>query len=54
MEIVTAARRDNFIQRLVISIAWRKGKAVYYGSFEGGLLLAGYIAYMIWLFTDMA
>ena len=38
---------------IIFSIAWRKGKTGVLGRFEGGLLLAGYIAYMIWLFTDM-
>ncbi|PKG40111.1 calcium/sodium antiporter [Psychromonas sp. Urea-02u-13] len=42
------------IALMIFSIAWRKGKTGILGRFEGGLLLAGYIAYMIWLFTDMA
>jgi len=41
------------IALMIFSIAWRKGKTGVLGRFEGGLLLAGYISYMIWLFTDM-
>ena len=41
------------IALIIFSIAWRKGKTGVLGRFEGGLLLAGYIGYMIWLFTDM-
>lgn len=39
---------------MIFSIAWRKGKTGVLGRFEGGLLLAGYIAYMVWLFIDMS
>lgn len=38
---------------MIFSIAWRKGKTGLLGRFEGGLLLAGYVAYMVWLFYDM-
>lgn len=38
---------------LIFSIAWRKGKTGVLGRFEGTLLLAGYIAYMFWLYQDM-
>ncbi len=39
---------------MVFSIAWRKkGQTGILGRFEGGILLAGYIAYMLWLFKDM-
>jgi len=41
------------IALMIFSIAWRKGKTGVLGRFEGGLLLAGYVSYMIWLFTDM-
>lgn len=41
------------IALMIFSIAWRKGKTGVLGRFEGGLLLAGYVGYMIWLFTDM-
>jgi cation:H+ antiporter len=42
------------IALMIFSIAWRKGKTGILGRFEGGLLLVAYIAYMIWLFADMA
>lgn len=38
---------------MIFSIAWRKGKTGVLGRFEGALLLAGYIAYMLWLFFDL-
>jgi cation:H+ antiporter len=41
------------IALMIFAIAWRKGKTGVLGRFEGGLLLAGYIGYMIWLFTNM-
>jgi len=39
---------------LVFSIAWHKGKKSILGRVEGALLLLGYIAYMIWLYMDLA
>lgn len=42
------------IALMIFSIAWRKGKTGVLGRFEGGLLLAGYIGYMVWLFVDMS
>lgn len=39
---------------LLFSIAWRKGKVGVLGRVEGALLLISYIAYMVWLFIDMA
>jgi cation:H+ antiporter len=39
---------------IIFSIAWRKDKSCVVGRFEGGILLAGYIAYMLWLFKDMS
>ncbi len=39
---------------MIFSIAWRKGKTGILGRVEGGLLLATYIGYMIWLFIDMS
>ena len=39
---------------IIFSIAWRKGKTGVLGRLEGGILLAGYIAYMMWLFADMS
>ncbi|MCP5077482.1 MAG: calcium/sodium antiporter, partial [Psychromonas sp.] len=42
------------IALMIFSIAWRKGKTGVLGRFEGGLLLAGYIGYMVWLFMDMS
>lgn len=39
---------------LIFSIAWRKGKTGVLARFEGALLLVGYIAYMFWLYQDMA
>lgn len=41
------------IALMVFSIAWRKGKTGILGRFEGGLLLAAYIGYMFWLYTDL-
>lgn len=41
------------IALMIFSIAWRKGKTGVVGRLEGGLLLAGYIGYMFWLFKDM-
>lgn len=41
------------IALMIFSIAWRKGKTGVLGRFEGGLLLAGYVGYMAWLFMDM-
>lgn len=41
------------IALILFSIAWRKGKTGVLGRFEGGLLLAGYLAYMVWLYKDM-
>ncbi|WP_413700732.1 sodium:calcium antiporter [Psychromonas sp. KJ10-10] len=38
---------------IIFSIAWRKGKTGILSRFEGGLLLVGYISYMIWLYTDL-
>ena len=37
---------------MIFSIAWRKGKTGVLGRVEGGLLLLGYIAYMVYLFKD--
>lgn len=37
---------------IVFSIAWRKGKTGVLGRSEGALLLAGYLAYMFWLYKD--
>lgn len=42
------------IALMLFSIAWRKGQTGRLGRIEGALLLAGYIGYMIWLFTDMS
>ena len=42
------------IALMIFSIAWRKGKTGVLGRFEGALLLAGYIGYMLWLFNDMS
>jgi cation:H+ antiporter len=39
---------------IIFSIAWRKGKTGILGRLEGGILLAGYIVYMLWLFKDMS
>ena len=39
---------------MIFSIAWRKGNTGMLGRFEGGLLLASYIGYMVWLFIDMS
>ena len=41
------------IALMIFSIAWRKSKTALLGRFEGALLLAGYISYMVWLFNDM-
>lgn len=41
------------IALILFSIAWRKGKTGVLGRFEGGLLLVGYLAYMVWLYKDM-
>lgn len=38
---------------MIFSIAWRKDKTGLLGRFEGGLLVSGYIGYMIWLFMDL-
>lgn len=38
---------------MVFSIAWRKGKLGILGRVEGGVLLLGYIGYMLWLFNDI-
>lgn len=35
---------------IIFSIAWRRGKTGILGRFEGALLLAGYAAYMLWLY----
>ena len=42
------------IALMIFSIAWHKGKTSVLGRLEGGLLLAGYIGYMVWLFNDMS
>lgn len=42
------------IALMIFSIAWRKGKTGVLGRLEGALLLTGYIAYMLWLFTDLS
>ncbi|WP_409440329.1 calcium/sodium antiporter [Psychromonas sp. GE-S-Ul-11] len=42
------------IALLIFSIAWHKGKQSILGRVEGGLLLLGYIAYMVWLYMDLA
>jgi len=42
------------IALLLFSIAWRKGKKSILGRAEGALLLLGYIAYMVWLYMDLA
>lgn len=41
------------IALLLFSIAWRKGATGVLARFEGALLLAGYIGYMCWLYTDL-
>lgn len=41
------------ITLMLFSVAWRKGKTGIVGRLEGGVLLAGYIGYMLWLFKDM-
>ena len=38
------------IALMIFSIPWRKGKTGVLSRFEGGILLAGYIGYMLWLF----
>jgi len=38
---------------MIFSIAWRKGKTGRLGRIEGGILLSGYVTYMVWLFTTM-
>ncbi|MFT6985180.1 MAG: cation:H+ antiporter [Psychromonas sp.] len=38
---------------MLFCVAWHKGKTSILGRFEGALLLAGYISYMLWLFNDM-
>ena len=38
---------------MIFSIAWGKGKGGTLGRFKGLLLLAGYVAYMFWLYQDM-
>jgi cation:H+ antiporter len=42
------------IALIIFSIAWRKGKTCIINRVEGGLLLAGYIAYMFWLYKDLS
>jgi len=42
------------IALIIFSIAWRKGKTGVLGRLEGGLLLAGYFGYMLWLYSDMS
>jgi cation:H+ antiporter len=42
------------IALMFFSITWRKGKSGVLSRFEGALLLAGYIGYMLWLFKDMS
>ena len=42
------------IALMIFSIAWHKGKTSVLGRLEGGLLLAGYIGYIVWLFNDMS
>ena len=42
------------IALIIFSIAWRKGKTGVLNRVEGGLLLAGYIAYMFWLYKDLS
>jgi cation:H+ antiporter len=37
---------------LLFSIAWRKGKLGIIGRIEGALLLAAYVAYMVWLYKE--
>jgi len=39
---------------ILFSIAWGKGKTGTLGRFKGLLFLASYIAYMFWLYQDMA
>ncbi|MEG3756088.1 calcium/sodium antiporter [Psychromonas arctica] len=39
---------------IIFSIAWHKGKKSILGRVEGGLLLLGYIAYMVWIYLDLA
>ena len=41
------------IALLIFSIAWRKGTTGVLARVEGGLLLAAYIGYMFWLYTDL-
>ncbi|WP_299666159.1 calcium/sodium antiporter [uncultured Psychromonas sp.] len=41
------------IALLIFSIAWRKRTTGVLARVEGGLLLAGYIGYMFWLYTDL-
>ena len=41
------------IALLIFSIAWRRGTTGVLARVEGGLLLAGYIGYMFWLYTDL-
>ena len=38
---------------MFFSIAWRKGQTGRLARFEGGLLVAGYIGYMYWLYLDL-
>jgi len=38
---------------MIFSTSWRKGKTAVLGRINGAILLAGYIAYMGWLFIDM-
>ncbi|MEH6452607.1 MAG: calcium/sodium antiporter [Psychromonas sp.] len=40
------------ITLMLFSVAWRKGKTGILGRVEGAVLLAGYIAYMFWLYKD--
>ena len=39
---------------MLFSTSWRKGKTAVLGRVNGVILLAGYIAYMGWLFIDMS
>ena len=41
------------IALLIFSIAWRRGTTGVLARVEGGLLLAGYIGYMFWLYTEL-
>lgn len=39
---------------ILFSTSWRKGKTAVLGRINGTILLAAYIAYMVWLFIDMS